>query len=132
MIKKTVCWFAIAALTMSSVGCYSSRMVSVQETEAIKNADVIKITAKDGRIFELTDVKIEYPNIEGYDRTPNSQRNWTWIVLNVDDIRSVESKKINYYKTAIFAGAVGGVIWLFVESVKGVNIMNNSWGGLNP
>ena len=129
MPRKIIYWIVLAALTMPIIGCYSTRIVSVQETEALKKADVIKITAKDGRVFELTDVKIEDHKIEGCDRTPNSQRNWTWIVLNVDEIQSVELKKINYIKTAIVAGAV---IWLSAELISQTPDPNFNWKGGNP
>jgi hypothetical protein len=129
MHKKIISWITVAALTMPILGCYSTRTVSVQETEALKKTDVIKITTKDGRVFELTDVKIEDHQIKGCDRTPNSQRNWTWIVLNVDDIQSVELKKLNYYKTAITAGAV---IWLFAELVRQAPNTNFDWKGETP
>jgi hypothetical protein len=129
MPKKIISWITAAALTMPIIGCYSSRMVSIQETEAIEKARVIKITTKDGRVFELTDFKIADHKIEGCDRTPNSRRNWTQIVLNVDDIQSIELKKINYIKTAIVAGSVIGLV---VEMSRQMPDMNFDWKGINP
>jgi hypothetical protein len=129
MPRKIIQWIVFAALTMPIIGCYSTRTVSVREAEALKKTDVIRITAKDGRVFELTDVKIEDHIIEGCDRTPNSRSNWTWIVLNADDIQSVELKKINYLKTLIVAGAVIG---LSAELIRQAPDTNYNWKGGNP
>jgi len=120
MFKKTVSCFVLAAFCFQVTGCYNTRRVSIQDSEAVEEADKVIVRTRDRKQYTLSQVRIEYPKLTGIQKS-RLEYNWPQsVTLDIGDLDSVTVKNISAGKT--IAASIGSVV-LIGAAVIGVILL---------
>ena len=123
MIKKSIASILIILISINSIGCYSHNQIRKWDSEKLKEADEVKITTNDEKIYILTDVTIEGLEVKGLVVPTHSE--WLRdiqgkeIVISIKEIKKIEVETFDTGSTKVVIVVsvlvLVGIIWLYVE-----------------